>query len=328
MKIAYIANLNSIHSKKWIEYFENKGHTVESYDTTLGISSIKYCVEQFHPDILHAHYAGLNGFIGALCNYHPYIITVWGSDVIANYKNIFKRQLVKYGLNKADLITCDAEHIMGCLSRYGVKPSKIKRINFGVDTGMFKPDKIKHSGKVVVSLRSLDKVYDVQTLIRAVPYVVKEIDDVVFKIYGDGTQREYLEKLASKLGVSDYVEFCGKVEYNEIPKILNSSDLYVSTALSDAGIASSTAEAMACGIYCIDTNCADNKYWANDQFTPRNFEELSNYIISFLGSPRVGRIISQSCVYNRKLIVEKDNYLIEMGKMEQLYEECLNNSKS
>lgn len=340
MKIAYIANTNSIHSYKWIRYFADKGHEINWYslnkDTKFSINTDKvttfsggmkaslipvHISQIFCPDIIHAHYAGWNGFIGAMCRRHPYIITVWGSDVIGNYNNIIKREVVKYGLNKADLVTCDAEHIMGYLSRYGVQPDKIKRINFGVDTEMFKPNKIAHKGKIVVSLRSLEKIYDIETLIRAVPYVVEEIEDAYFKIYGDGSQRKKLEKLANKLGVSDYVEFMGVAKYEDIPNILNSADLYVSTALSDAGIASSTAEAMACGIRVLITDIGDNKSWAYSLFNIKDYKTLADRIVMYLNS-------DIEYPQNREKIVKEDNYITEMEKMERLYETCLNNFKS
>ena len=319
MKIAYIANYSSIHTRKWVDYFISEGHRCCVYDKNQqSIYGILADINEFNPDIVHAHYAGWNGFIGALTNRHPYIITVWGSDVIGNHGNILKREVVKYGLQKADLITTDAEHIMGHLARYGVQPQKIHRINFGVDTEMFKPNKIVHSGKIVVSLRSLEKIYDVQTLIRAVPYVVEEFNDVLFKIYSDGSQRQKLEQLVSKLDVSDYVDFCGKVGYNEIPRILNGADLYVSTALSDAGIASSTAEAMACGLPCIVTDNADNRQWlsAEQIFIHENSKDLAYAVIGSLYT-RIYEINED----NRNKIVKDDNYLTEMGKMELLYEQ-------
>jgi len=319
MRIAYIANSQSIHTLKWVLYFQEHGYDCRIFDKNIDkIDKILRGINKFNPNIVHSHYAGWNGLIGSLTNKHPYVVTVWGSDVIGNYGNFFKRQVVKYGLQKADVVTTDAEHIMVWLARYGVSHSKIHRINFGVDTELFKPNKITHKGKVVVSLRSLEKIYDVETLIRAVPYVVKEINDVLFKIYGNGSQRDYLEKLASKLGVSDYVEFCGEVEYAEIPKVLNSADLYVSTALSDAGLASSTAEAMACGLTCISSDIKGIEEYPVYVFNKRNFSDLAKLIVGLLDNEFL------HVNDGRKYIVKLDNYLIEMAKMDELYQKLIN----
>lgn len=34
------------------------------------------------PDILHAHYVTNYGLFGALCNFNPFVITAWGSDIL------------------------------------------------------------------------------------------------------------------------------------------------------------------------------------------------------------------------------------------------------
>ena len=41
------------------------------------------------------------------------------------------------------------------------------------------------------------------------------------------------------------------------------ADIYISASKSDAGIAASTAEAMACEKICIVTDVADNRKWIN-----------------------------------------------------------------
>jgi len=44
---------------------------------------VKRIIREFKPDILHAHYASSYGLIGALSGFHPYIVSVWGSDVFS-----------------------------------------------------------------------------------------------------------------------------------------------------------------------------------------------------------------------------------------------------
>ena len=39
-------------------------------------------LERFSPDIVHAHYASSYGTLGRLCRFHPYVLSVWGSDKI------------------------------------------------------------------------------------------------------------------------------------------------------------------------------------------------------------------------------------------------------
>ncbi|MGC8870836.1 MAG: glycosyltransferase, partial [Brevinematia bacterium] len=55
----------------------------------LHIPKIKKILEQSHPDILHAHYVSSYGFVGSLLNYHPFIVSVWGSDIFNFPKKSF-----------------------------------------------------------------------------------------------------------------------------------------------------------------------------------------------------------------------------------------------
>ncbi|NNJ53187.1 MAG: glycosyltransferase, partial [Ignavibacteriaceae bacterium] len=42
---------------------------------------VRKVIKKFNPDIVHSHYASSYGLVGALSNFHPYLISVWGSDI-------------------------------------------------------------------------------------------------------------------------------------------------------------------------------------------------------------------------------------------------------
>lgn len=71
-------------------------------------------------------------------------------------------------------------------------------------------------------------------------------------IVGDGPQREALEKLAQKKGLTDRVHFIGAVPYEEIPKYLSLGYIFVRPSLSE-GLGNSFLEAMAAGLPIIGT---------------------------------------------------------------------------
>ena len=167
MKICFLATADSIHSKKWIEYFSEKGendvhwvsflpsifdklknvkfYLLKKYlfkplGLLLNILPVRKLIKKINPDILHAHYAGVNGLLAALSGFHPFILTPWGSDILINAKSRIMRPLIKFVLNKADLITCDAEQMKEELINLGIIASKIKITYFGVDTEKFSPE--------------------------------------------------------------------------------------------------------------------------------------------------------------------------------------------
>jgi glycosyltransferase involved in cell wall biosynthesis len=306
-----------------------------AYDTV----KVRRLIKEIKPDVLHVHYAVGYGLLGLLSGFHPFILSVWGSDIlVAPKQSKIYKLTVKLAIRRADVIHCDADHIIAPLIKLGAKPEKIKLIYFGVDTQKFKP--IQGKGKLrrelgifgsptVISLRSLEPIYDIETLINSMPLVLKEIPDAKFLVVGGGSQEAKLQEQAKSLDISQSVKFTGRIPNDKLPEYLNSTDIYVSTSLSDAGLASSTAEAMACGLPVIITDFGDNKKWVQDGTNGfliplKNPEALASRIIHLIRnkeiSDRFGKI-------NRQIIEERNDWQKEMRKIEELYESLMIRSK-
>lgn len=369
MRICYLADASSVHTRKWTGHFVEKRHDVHviSFEDAkiegvtvhvlklpvlirnatfplkvASIYRIKTLIKKMEPDILHAHYVTNYGLFGALCNFNPFVITAWGSDILivpeSRLISAIKRYIATYTLKKADSVTCDAEHMKETMKRLGVPEEKIKLIYFGIDTRRFSPgqksEKLKvrlgvYNSPTIITLRNLRPVYDVESLIKSVPLVLKEIPESKFIIAGKGPEEERLKELAKSLGVSDSVKFIGFIPNDELPEYLNSMDVYVSTSLSDAGIAASTAEAMSCGLPVIVTDVADNKEWVEDGITgfvvpTKDPKLLAEKIIYLLQNENVRKKFGK---ISRKIIEERNNYHKEMGKMEKIYKELVRRRK-
>src|SRR3989344_3917230 len=364
LTICFLGSASSIHTLRWIHFFAEEGHhvhlfsfdpllshydlgniifhelkkiqLVDSWIVNLVLASplkrhLKKILIEIKPDIVHAHYVTDYGSLGVLSDFHPFILTAWGSDILIVPKKFFLTEFsVRYYLQKADLITCDAEHLKKEMEVFGAKASKIKIINFGIDTEKFKPGLIdqelkKRLGitnqKVVISLRSLYPVYDLKSFIKAAAIVIKEYPNVKFIIIGDGPQEKELKNLVENLGISDAVIFTGFINRKDIPFFLGMSDIYASISLSDAGIASSTAEAMACELPVVVTDVADNKEWIKDGengfvIRPENPKELASKVIYLLRNKQVRKEFGSR---SRKIIEDKNSYHNEMAKMEKFY---------
>lgn len=355
MKICFFAGANSVHSHRWVRYFvtkKNEVHwislmpsieplqNVQFYNIgplstnplKILIQTIKFkkLIKKINPDILHIHSVGTYGLIGILSNFHPVIVTAWGSDVLLGRKSIIKRPLVRYVLKKADSITCDADHMIEVMADLGITKEKMKLVYFGVEPDKFKPasknkELLKkwnvNNSPSVISLRNLEPIYDIETLIKSVPLILKNFPEVKIIIAGAGSQENYLKELSQSLGVQNSIRFIGRYSHDELPIYLNSIDVYVSTSLSDAGIAASTAEAMACGLPVVITNSGENDKWVCDSYNGyivpvRNPKILSEKIVYLLKNPDLRKKLGEN---NRKTIEDKNNYYKEMEKMEHFY---------
>lgn len=355
IRLAFLANGKSIHTKRWLKYFINKGYDVHLITFTaepiegvkihesryfrkfaypLKIWGVRKAVRKINPDILHAHYILHYGTYAALSGFHPLVLTAWGSDVLIGPKKFYNRAFAKFALKKADLITCDAEHIKGPLLELGAEPLKIKLIHFGTDTQKFRP--IERSKKIreqlcifdspaVISLRSLEPLYSVETLVLSIPLVLKKIPETKFVIAGKGSQEKKLRDLARSLGVSDSIRFAGLIPSEKLPQYLGSMDVYVSASLSDAGLAASTAEAMACGLAVVITDFGDNRKWVEDGVNGfviplKDPNSLAEKIVYLMKNEDV---ITRFGKISRKIIKERNDYFKEMEKMEGIYKELI-----
>lgn len=355
IRLAFLANGESVHTKKWLMYFVGKGYDVRLITFTakpikgVKIHELKYfsklayplrilemrkAVRKINPDILHAHFVSHYGVHGALTDFNPFIVTAWGSDILVNPQSKIYRWAVRIVFRRADLITCDAEHVKKAMIELGAHPQKIAIIYFGTDTQKFKPEQRKEKiGKelgifdspMIISLRNLEPIYNVEILINSIPQVLKDVPEAKFVIVGRGSQEVKLNRLAKSLGVSNSVRFVGFIPNDQIPQYLTSSDVYVSTALSDGGIAASTAEAMACRLPVIVTDVAVNRKWVEDGVNGfivpiKDPKYLAKKIIYLLINKNVRK---KYVKLNRKIVEERNNYYKEMEKMEYIYKELV-----
>ena len=365
MRICYLAP-TGVHARRWLKYFADAGHDVHlvTSETAPGwdmdnvelhalrrfgpktqainylintlplIHQFRRLIKNISPDIIHAHYIMETTLLGAASGFHPFVITVWGSDVlIAPQESRVSRLIASYVLKRADLITCDTEHMQQPLIKLGANPDKLDLIKFAVDIRKFKPrrknEKLMEklgilNSPTIISLRHLEPLYDIETLIACVPLVLAEIPEAKFVLLGKGSQEGKLKELSQSLGVSHSVRFVGQVPADEVPRYLTSADICVSTALSDAG-PGGIIEAMACELPVITTDFGDNRRWVEDGVNGfivplRSPRVLASRIVHLIRNPDIRQKFGRA---NRQIIAERNNWETEMGKMEKLYEELI-----
>ena len=353
MNILYLAPGNSIHSKKWIEkikslypknnYFwfsyEKFQYEINNEISIFSISGINKfrliriikCIFKIRKlqkknnfDLIHIHSVGTYGIfaiIPILFNI-PFIVTPWGSDIIFGSKKFINNLIMKFIFFKASLITCDAIHISELISKISPKANP-KIINFGIDTSFFEgslKNYINEKSINIISTRNHEDIYDLETLINTSKDLQNNNIDFSITIAGYGSQTEKLIKKSKDLGLLKKLRFIGRYDYETLPELLNKHDLFISTSLSDAGIASSIAEAMACQKIVIVSDSGENKLWISNGFNGFLFKtgcskSLYDAIISAIERKHLWNEIG---VRARKTILERNDISNEMKKMWKL----------
>jgi len=85
-----------------------------------------------------------------------------------------------------------------------------------------------------------------EKVLRCMPKLLSEYDDIVYVIGGDGDLRHELKKLARSLHVDDSVRFLGPIEHDELPSLYRGADVFVMPS-SGEGFGIVYLESMACG---------------------------------------------------------------------------------
>lgn len=355
MKICYLADINSAHTHKFLNYFINKGHdihvislgngkyegaTVHSLNiddavmknsdegSKLGylkkIKRIKQLVSEINPDILHAHYASSYGLLGALTKFHPYIISVWGSDVYDfPIKSPLHKMIIKYNLKKADCIFSTSNIMKVETEKYTDK--NIIVTPFGVDINRFYVNKVPHDEIIIGTIKTLEEKYGVQYLIKAFAKVKEANKEMNLKlrIGGKGSQKEYLENLALELGIEEDVKFLGFVNPDDVVKEFQMFDISVFPSTLDSesfGVAA--VESEACGTPVIVSNVGGLMESTKPGVTSlvaekKNVDDLAEKINKLV----VDKSLREEMGKNARKFVE-ENYSIEKNfeEIEKIYQ--------
>lgn len=192
--------------------------------------------------VAHSHSQPENLFADAPKLFQPFLFWAWnkflawlyGKAAIVIYPSELARELL-HGL-------CEKN-----------KPSVV--ISNGIDTDEFRPlpigdfledFKLRASAVKLLFVGRLYPEKSVNTLIEAVPHIIKEYDDIQVMLVGAGHLRPKLEKLVNDSGVGNKVSFLGMISDEDKIRAYNACDIFVLPSLAELeGMV--VLEAMACG---------------------------------------------------------------------------------
>jgi L-malate glycosyltransferase len=301
--------------------------------TPIILARLRGLFKRYPPDIVHAHSAGGYAWTTMASGFRPYVVTPWGTDLLVDVeRSRVNRWLTGLALRRAALVTTDGFHFVEILRRLGVPEKGILVHTFGTDIHHFCPGPDEgerqilgfKDGPLVISTRTLNPVHDVETFVRALPAIHTAFPSAQYVIVGDGTERTRLEALATNLDVRSVTQFTGMVEEDRMCRLLRASDVYVSTSRMDAGLAGSTAEAMAIGLPVVQTDNSDNAYWTphgEGGFLVPNGDPvaLAGAVIRLLGDVEERRRMGGR---NRQKVINEYNMDTQMSQVENEYK-CL-----
>lgn len=340
MKVLILGDINSIHLRKWCTGLAEKGVSIGIFSLSAAnshwfedieqieicaqgaikqedsfrkklISKVQYLkvlpellkvIKSFKPTIVHAHYASSYGLLGALSGFHPFYISVWGSDVFdfPNKGALYKTTL-KTNFKKADKIFSTSHVMAEETKRYTSKDIQV--IPFGVDLNVFKPASPENQPNgeemVIGVIKSLEEEYAIDVLIKSFALLKERNKGLALKllIVGKGSLEKKLKDISVELRIASDTDFVGFVDHQDIPKYHNMIDVFVCVSNSESfGVA--VVEAMACSKPVVVSNIGGLPEVVEDGVSglvvpPKNIEKTAEAI---------------------EKLIQNDTFRAEMGK--------------
>lgn len=244
--------------------------------------------ENLSYDILHCHYY-LSGLAGILMQKKlnkrvPFFMTFHTLGLMKNLvaRDELEREentRIQAELDLADKSDCiiasskiDKEYLVYI---YNVKDSKVKAVNPGVDTSLFRPlDKIKSKSliqadkdhKIILFVGRIEPLKGIDVLLYAMKIFHEKNPKLrvcLFVVGGDVSQKrslwtkelKKLDEIRKLLNLETSVKFVGRKSQQKLPYYYNASEFVLMPSHYESfGMAA--LEAMACGVPVITTNVA------------------------------------------------------------------------
>ena len=215
-------------------------------------------------DLVHLHSNGLLIEAGAWLAKRfrkPYIVTLYGTDVSAYDPS----RNARFGrvVRDASARVFYSRGLLDQASRLGLAPAPssviyapVSRVFHAVDEearAALRRELGAGGGPVLLTVKHLRPVCGHDTLLRAMPEIVRTRPDVMLWLAGDGDLRPTLELLARDLGVGSHVRFLGRVGNDALWKYYAAADLFVLPSDVESW-GTVMLEAMACGTRVVTTD--------------------------------------------------------------------------
>ena len=167
--------------------------------------------------------------------------------------------------NGVDVLTYLGDFTKNAISRSLSRDAQASmvRIAPGIDTSHFAPvsdaQQLKKEleldqKRVIVSVGRLVHRKGQDTLVEALPSILKEFPEAHLLFVGVGPHLEYIHKRAIQLGVLNNISFVGRVQYDELPRFICVGEIFAMPSrsrlagLEVEGLGIVYLEASACGL--------------------------------------------------------------------------------
>jgi glycosyltransferase involved in cell wall biosynthesis len=292
---------------------------------------VRRLVRDLKPDLVHALHLTSYGFLAALADVHPCIVSVWGTDILqAPRLSPFHWAITRYALRRADHVTATGARLAEATLRY-VPPGKpVTVIPYGVDLEQFRPQPRQPDSDVIVgSVGRLSPEKGLKYLLQALAHIGADQPRVRLILAGDGPERQRLERLAARLRLDDRVEFLGDLPHEQVPQVLARLDIFAMPSTYE-GFGVAAIEAAAMEVPVVASNVYGIPDVVDDGVTgllvpPKDVSALAQALRSLITDEERRRQMGRAA---RAFVAERYSWEKNTAEMESLYREMLGRARA
>jgi len=209
--------------------------------------------EGYDFDLIDAHYYYPDGVAAALLAkwfHKPFVVTARGTDINLISRYPIPRKLIRWTASRATASISVSRALNEKLANIGADQSKLMVLRNGVNTERFHPIPQKEA-RTELGWPNEPTLISVGNLVENKGHhiaieLIAQMPSFRLAIIGGGPEREALMQLAERLGVTQRVDFIGRVAQERLPTYYSAADILI-LASSREGWPNVLLEAMACG---------------------------------------------------------------------------------
>jgi len=254
------------------------------------------------------------------------------TNTVGNVANILRRCNMALLDDHVDRFVAVSDYVKTCLVKEGFSESKIDVVYNWVDVDAFRRN-IETRGFRLSGLHRLAFIGNLHInkglhiLIRALPFLRKQLGEFLLTVVGEGPHMSYFQRLAHKLGVDDVTEFTGRLPNIPLRKLLVKSSALIVPSIWPEPCPTVILEAMASGVPVVAAEIGGIPELVSDSHTGLLFRPGDPYDLC----EKVASLLSDQ---NRLLLMRdksvrraRERFDIEVGlrKLTGIYEKATMN---
>lgn len=229
-----------------------------------------------------------------------WIAALKGKPLVVNYRGgeaavFFARhpRLVAASLRRASAIIVPSPFLQQVFERHGFAAQIVPNI---VDLARFAPRPSARTPGAAPSIlvaRNLEAIYDNASALRAFAIVRQRHPDARLTLAGSGPQLAMLQALALALGVTQGVDFPGRIDHHAMAELYRASDIVLNPSLAD-NMPVSVLEALACGVPLVSTDAGGIPHLLRHDETallvaPGDAQAMAQALLRLIAEPATAR---------------------------------------